>query len=33
MFGGGRKKMSNAMSHSALAAGRGRWGGGVDERG
>lgn len=30
---GGRKKMSNAMSHSALAAGRGRWGGGVDERG
>lgn len=31
--GGAGKKMSNAMSHSALAAGRGRWGGGVDERG
>lgn len=34
MLGGGAgKKMSNAMSHSALAAGRGRRGGGVDERG
>lgn len=31
--GGAGKKMSNAMSHSALAAGRGRQGGGVDERG
>lgn len=31
--GGAGKKMSNAMSHSALAAGRGRRGGGVDERG
>lgn len=33
VWGGAGKKMSNAMSHSALAAGRGRWGGGVDERG